>query len=78
MTGRIAVLLLVSLTAAFAQINTASQELVRRVRVRVALPNHAQCDSSTRIVLNGNSGFTVLGSSVNGECIAEFTDLPAG
>jgi len=77
MTGRIAVLLLFSLTTAFAQINTASQELVRRVRVRVALPNHAQCDPSTRVVLNGNSGFTVTGSSVNNECVAEFTDLPA-
>jgi len=77
MTGRIAVLLLFSLATAFAQINTASQELVRRVRVRVALPNHAQCDPSTRVVLTANSGFTVTRGSVNNECVAEFTDVPA-
>jgi len=77
MTGRTAVLLLFSLTAAFGQTNLGSQELARRVRVHVALPNHAQCDSSTRVTLTANSGFTVSRSSVNSECIAEFTNLPA-
>lgn len=83
MTGRlIAIVSLLVATAlsatARAQIENASSETVRRVRVRVAFSDHAPCDSSTRVVLNGAMGFALAEGSVNAECVAEFFDVPSG
>ena len=52
--------------------------MVGRLRVRVAFGDHAPCDSSTRVVLTGPMGFALAEGSVNGECTAEFSDVPSG
>ena len=66
------------LGAAYAQIRTNSPEIVRRLRVRLAFGDNAPCDSSARVMLYGASGFPLAEGSVNGECVAEFSDVPSG
>ena len=61
-----------------AQMERSSSEIVRRVRIRVVFSDHGACDSSTRVSLVGNTGFDVAESSLNGECMAEFYDVPSG
>ncbi|HYM77955.1 MAG TPA: tetratricopeptide repeat protein [Candidatus Dormibacteraeota bacterium] len=78
MTGRRVVLLVVLVGTAYAQFESGSSNTVGRVRVRVEFANHAPCDSSTRIGLTGSAGFAFAESSVSGECVAEFFDVPAG
>ena len=77
MTGRLAVLLLLLGTAS-AQFNAGSPATVGRVRVRIALPDHAACDPSMRVELTGSAGFAFAENALNGECVAEFVDVPAG
>lgn len=77
MARLMAVVLLLS-GAACAQIQTDSTEVVRRLRVRIEFGDHAPCDSSTRVALYGSMGFALAEGSVNGECTAEFFDVPAG
>jgi tetratricopeptide (TPR) repeat protein len=78
MTGRTVLLFVLLPGMAFAQIESGFSNNVGRVRVRVEFANHAPCDSSTRVALTGNSGFAAGDSSVSGECVAEFFDVPAG
>jgi tetratricopeptide (TPR) repeat protein len=46
--------------------------------VRIAFADRAPCTASTRISLIANTGFSLAETSVNGECLAEFFDLPPG
>ncbi len=78
MTSRLIAVVLLLLGTACAQIQRESDDVVRRLRVRVAFGDHAPCDSSTRVQLTGTMGFALAEGSVNGECIAEFYDVPAG
>lgn len=78
MTGRSIAVVLLLLGTACAQIESGSSEVARRVRVRIAFLDHAPCDSSTRVVLTGAMGFALVEGSVNGECTAEFFDVPLG
>ena len=78
MTGRLIAVVLLSLGAASAQIQIDSNDVVHRLRVRIAFGDHAPCDSSTRVVLVGSTGFALAEGSVNGECTAEFFDVPSG
>lgn len=78
MTGRTVVLLLALVGTGAAQVERGMSDMVRRVRVRVSFANNSPCDSSTRISLAGDAGFAVAEGSVNGECVAEFFDVPAG
>lgn len=78
MTFRLIAVVLFLVSGACAQFENGSPDMARRVRIRVAFRDYAACDSSTRLVLTGNTGFTLAESSVNGECIAEFRDVPSG
>jgi Flp pilus assembly protein TadD len=78
MTGRVIAVVFLLLGTACAQIESGSSEVARRVRVRIAFSDHAPCDSSTRVVLTGAMGFALAEGSVNGECTAEFFDVPSG
>ncbi len=78
MTRRLIAMLLLLTGAACSQFESGPSEVARRVRIRVAFGDHAPCDSSTRLVLTGNGGFAMAEGSVDGECIAEFVDVPAG
>lgn len=78
MTGRLIAVVLLLLGTTCAQIESGSSEVARRVRVRIAFSDHAPCDSSTRVVLTGAMGFAMAEGSVNGECTAEFSDVPSG
>ena len=78
MTGRLIAVVLLLLGTGCAQIQRESDDVVRRLRVRIAFGDHAPCDSSTRVVLTGTMGFALAEGSVNGECIAEFYDVPVG
>jgi len=75
MTDRLIAVVLLLLGTSFAQFGS---EVVARLRVRVAFADHAPCDSSTHVVLTGAMGFALAQGSVNGECVAEFFDVPAG
>ncbi len=77
MTGRLIAVLLLLFGAARAQIQFGSKDVVRRLRVQVAFVDNA-CDFSTRVVLNGDMGIERSESSVDGECRAEFLDVPSG
>jgi Flp pilus assembly protein TadD len=78
MTGRLMAVVLLFSGAACAQIQTDSTEVVRRLRVRIEFGDHAPCDASTRVALSGSMGFALAEGSVDGECTAEFFDVPAG
>jgi tetratricopeptide (TPR) repeat protein len=78
MTARLIAVVLLFTSAACAQIQSESSDVVRRLRVRIAFSDHAPCDSSTRVVLTGAMGFALAQGSVNGECVAEFFDVPSG
>jgi len=78
MTGRLIAVVLLLLGTVCAQIQRDSADLVRRLRVRIAFGDHAPCDSSTRVVLTGAMGFALAEGTVNGECMAEFSDVPSG
>src|SRR6266566_4083744 len=78
MTGRLIASVLLLLGPACAQFARGSSDLVGRLRVRVAFGDHAPCNSSTRVVLTGAMGFALAEGSVNGECMAEFSDVPSG
>lgn len=78
MTGRLIAVVLLLLGTVCAQIQRDSSDIVRRLRVRISFGDHAPCDSSTRVALTGNRGFALAEGSVNGECTAEFLDVPSG
>ena len=78
MTDRLIAVVLLLAGTACAQFQTDSSNIVRRVRVRVEFADHAPCDSSTRVVLSGAMGFALAEGSVNGECTADFFDVPSG
>ena len=78
MTGRLVAVVLLLLGAACAQIQLDSNEVVRRLRVQLAFGDHTPCDSSTRVVLTGRMGFALAEGIVDGECRAEFFDVPSG
>ena len=78
MTGRLVVLLLLLLGEACAQFNTGSVVMTGRVRVQIWFADHAACDPSTFVALVANDGFTFADSAVDGQCVVEFFDVPAG
>jgi tetratricopeptide (TPR) repeat protein len=78
MTGRLLVLSFLLVGAGSGQIDRGSSETAGRVRLRVAFADHAPCTASTRVALIGNNGFAVAETSANGECLAEFSEVPAG
>ncbi len=78
MFGRAAVLLLLLTGSAWAQFDSGTSDLVRRVRVQVSFANHTPCESSTRVVLVGGMGSAVAETFTDGECRAEFYDVPPG
>ncbi len=78
MTGRVIAVVLLLLGAASAQIQSDAMNVVRRLRVRIAFSDRGPCDASMRVVLIGSMGFALAEGSVNGECVAEFFDVPAG
>ena len=78
MTDRLIAVVLLLLGTACAQIQRDPADVVRRLRVRVAFGDQAPCDPSTRVVLTGFMGFALAEGSVNGECTAEFFDVPSG
>ena len=78
MTGRSIAVVLLLLGRACAQFGSTSSDVVARLRVRVTFGDHAPCNSSTRVVLTGAMGFALAEGPVNGECTAEFFDVPSG
>ena len=78
MTGRLMAVVLLFSCAAGAQIQTDSTDVVRHLRVRIEFGDRAPCDSSTRVALSGSMGLALAEGSVDGECRAEFFDVPAG
>jgi tetratricopeptide (TPR) repeat protein len=77
MTGRLIAVVLLLLGAARAQIQTDPADVARHLRVRIEFGD-ARCDSSTRVALSGSMGFALPEGSVDGECRAEFFNVPAG
>ena len=77
MTGRLVAVLLLLIGAACAQIQIGSNDVVRRLRVQLAFSDSG-CDFSTRVVLNNDMGAERAEGSVDGECRAEFFDVPSG
>jgi tetratricopeptide (TPR) repeat protein len=77
MTGRLVVLLFLLLGDALAQFSTGSVAMTGRVRVQIGFADHAACDPSTFVALIANNGFT-FDSAVDGHCVADFFDVPAG
>jgi tetratricopeptide (TPR) repeat protein len=78
MTGRLIALVFVLLGAAWAQSENGSSDVVPHLRVRVSFSDHAPCDPSTRVILTRGRDFAPAESSANGECVAEFFDVPSG
>ena len=78
MTGRLVMLLFLLLGEASAQFNTGSVVLTGRVRVQIWFADHTACDPSTLVALIANDGFTFADNAVDGHCVAEFFDVPAG
>lgn len=78
MTDRLIAVVLLLLGTACAQLQNEPADIARRLRVRVTFGDHAPCDSSTRVVLTGTMGFSLAEGSVNGECTADFFDVPSG
>lgn len=78
MTQRLIAIVFLLAGIACAQIDRGPSDVVRRLRIRVSFSDRAACDSSTRIALIGNAGFDLGEGSVNGECVAEFYDVPSG
>ena len=78
MMGRLIAVALLLLGTACAQFGSSSSDVVARLRIRVAFGDHAPCNSSTRVALIGAMGFALAEGSVNGECTAEFSDVPSG
>jgi tetratricopeptide (TPR) repeat protein len=78
MTGRLVVLLFLLLGEACAQFNTGSVVMTGRVRVQIWFADHSACDASTLVALIANDGFTLADNAVDGHCVAEFFDVPAG
>ena len=78
MTGRLVAVVVLLLGTACAQIQLGSNDVVRRLRVQLAFGDHTPCDSSTRVALTGGMGFALAEGSVDGECRAEFFDVPSG
>ena len=76
MTDRLAAVVLLLVGTSFAQFEIGSKDVVRRLRVQLAFSDSG-CDFSTRVVLNGDMGERAEGS-VDGECRAEFFDVPSG
>ena len=77
MTDRLFVVVLLLVGASCAQIQIGSNDVVRRLRVQLAF-NDNGCDFSTRVVLSGDMGAERAEGSVDGECRAEFFDVPSG
>jgi len=77
MTGRLVAVVLLLVGAACAQIQLGSNDVVRRLRVQLAFGDYA-CDFSTRVALSGGMGAELAEGTVDGECRAEFFDVPSG
>lgn len=78
MTVRLIAVLLFLASAAYGQFETGASDIARRVRIRIAFEDHGACNGSTQLVLTGGTGFPLAEGSVNGECVAEFFDVPPG
>jgi tetratricopeptide (TPR) repeat protein len=78
MTGCSAVLFLLLAGSASAQFNSGSMAMMGRVRVQVLFLNHAACAPTTLVTLESSAGFNFASSSVDGRCVADFYDVPAG
>ena len=78
MTGRALALSFLLVSAASAQLNRGSSETASRIRIRLSFPDHTPCAALTRVALIGNAGFALAETSVSGECVADFFDVPAG
>lgn len=77
MTQRLIAIFFLLAGLARAQVDRGLSDSVRQLRIRVAFSDSA-CDSSTRVTLVGNMGVGLGESAVNGECVAEFFDVPSG
>ena len=77
MTGRLLTFLLF-LGSASAQFNSGSMAATGRVRVQVSFANHGACVPTTLVTLESSSGFNFASTSVDGRCVADFFDVPAG
>jgi flagellin-specific chaperone FliS len=77
MACRTFVLLFLLVGAVFAQLDTGLTSLIRRVRVHVAFMAGGSCDASTQVAVIGRKG-TVAQGFTNNECVAEFSNIPAG
>src|SRR5215472_4303869 len=78
MAGRLIMMFFLLLGSASAQFNAGSPTMTGRVRVRVSFADQASCDSTTQVTLTVYQGATFAENSVNGQCTAEFFDVPAG
>ena len=78
MTGRLWVFLFLLVGSASAQFNTGSMAMKGRVRVQVSFANHAACAPTTLVTLESSAGFNFSTSAVDGRCVADFYDVPAG
>jgi tetratricopeptide (TPR) repeat protein len=78
MAGRLVTMFLLLLGSASAQFNAGSPGMTGRVRVRVSFADQASCDPNTQVTLTAYQGATFAENSVNGQCTAEFFDVPAG
>jgi len=80
MAGRVGMLFLfflLVLGSASAQFNSGSMA-TGRVRVQVVFANHVVCEPTTLVTLESSAGFNFSSSSVDGRCVADFYDVPAG
>jgi Flp pilus assembly protein TadD len=78
MAGRVIMMFFLLLGSASAQFNAGSPTMTGRVRVRVSFADQASCDPTTQVTLTEYQGATFAENSVNGQCTAEFFDVPAG
>jgi len=78
MTGRMIAVVLIFLGTACAQFSSQSMDVVRRLRVRVSFGGHERCDGSVRVALRGVMGVALGEQRVDGDCTAEFSDVPPG
>ena len=76
MTHRVAFLLLLLASPALGQIN--NDLAPRTISVRVVLPDRDSCDAQIRASLVSASGMPFGQSSVHGDCVVQFSDVPRG
>jgi tetratricopeptide (TPR) repeat protein len=78
MTYRLFVVFLLFVTPAVAQFDNAQSNQSRSVKVRVVLPEGSACDNQTHVSLVSGMGVTMGETSTQGDCSAEFPNVPKG